>query len=68
MLRSCPSGYTVEGPQVVSITWLVPALGTADELREIVAPNNPLIEMTLMGPTGEITLDELVQIARRLGF
>ncbi|MEX0983761.1 MAG: hypothetical protein WD096_01790 [Actinomycetota bacterium] len=58
----------VEGPQAVSITWIVPAKGPSSELRDLVAPNEPVIEMMLMGPTKETTIDELVEIARRLGF
>lgn len=58
----------VEGPQAVSITWLVSAKGASSELRAIAAPNEPVIEMMLMGPAGETTVAELVEVALRLGF
>lgn len=56
----------VEAAQAVSITWIVPAPDPSNELKDMFKV--PVLEMTLMGPAEETTLDELVGIAKELGY
>jgi hypothetical protein len=64
-LKTVPA-RAVDGTEVVSITWLAPALGASKELRDMYA--EPVIELTLMAPADEATSADLANLAIRMGY